>query len=63
LICIPPEKKDHPVFIAGMEEKRKWAMEMLRRWGTFAKLAYRGTTALGLIQYKPVSSEKVVYIY
>jgi len=63
LICIPPEKIDHPVFITGMEEKRKWAMEMLRRRGTFAKLAYEGPTAVGLIQYKPVPSEKVVYIY
>ena len=63
LICIPPEKIDHPVFITGMEEKRKWAMEMLRRWGTFAKLSYRESTAVGLIQYKPVPQERVIYIY
>ncbi|MBA7636479.1 hypothetical protein ES703_44099 [subsurface metagenome] len=63
MICILPEKIDHPVFITGMEEKRKWAMEMLRRWGTFARLAYEGSTAVGLIQYKPVPSEKVVYLY
>jgi len=61
LICIPPEKIDHPVFITGMEEKRKWAMEMLRRWGTFARLAYEGSTAVGLIQYKPVPQERVIY--
>ena len=62
-ICIPSEKKDHPEFITGMEEKRKWAMEMLRRWGTFAKLSYRESTAVGLIQYKPVPQERVIYIY
>ncbi len=35
---------------------------MLRRWGTFAKLAYRESTAVGLIQYKPVPQERVIYI-
>ena len=63
LICIPPEKIDHPAFITGMEEKRKWAMEMLRKWGTFAKLSYRESTVVGLIQYKPVPRERVIYIY
>ncbi len=46
-----------------MEEKRKWAMEMLRRWGTFAKPSYRESTAVGLIQYKPVPQERVIHIY
>ena len=62
-ICIPSEKKDHPEFITGMEEKRKWAKKMLQTWGSFAKLAYRGSTTLGLIQYKPVPPERVTYIY
>lgn len=62
-ICIPSEKKDHPIFITGMGEKRKWATKMLQEWGTFAKLAYRGITALGLIQYKPVPQERIIYIY
>ncbi len=31
--------------------------------GYISKLAYRGTTALGLIQYKPVPQERVTYIY
>jgi len=52
-----------PFFIRGMEEKRKWALDMLKRWGPFAKLAYVGSSAVGLIQYKPHTSEKVVYIY
>ena len=28
-VCIPPEKRDDPTYIAGMEEKRKWGKEML----------------------------------
>ncbi len=34
-ICIPSEKKDYPIFITGMGEKRKWAKKMLQEWGTF----------------------------
>jgi len=63
LICIPPEKIDHPVFITGMEEKRKWAKKMLQTWGSFAKLAYRRSIIIGLIQHKPVPPERVIYIY
>jgi len=36
---------------------------MLRRRGTFAKLAHRGSTTLGFIQYKPIPQKRVVYIY
>lgn len=62
-ICIPPEKADDPVFIKGREEKRKWAQEMLRTWGTCAKLAYVGSTPAGLIQYKPAPKDKTVFIH
>jgi hypothetical protein len=62
-ICIPSEKRGNPTFIKGMEEKRKWAMEMLQMWGAFAKLAYRRSASVGHIQYKPVPAERVVYIY
>ena len=62
-VCVPSDRRDDPDFITGMEEKRKWAIGMLHKWGPFAKLAYRGFTAVGLIQYKPVPSEGVVFIY
>ncbi|MEW6455575.1 MAG: GNAT family N-acetyltransferase [Acidobacteriota bacterium] len=62
-ICIPSEKREDPAFIKGMEEKRKWAMEMLQMWSSFAKLAYRESTPVGLIQYKPVPPERIIYIY
>lgn len=62
-ICVSSEKRDDPTFIAGMEGKRKWAMEMLQTWGAFAKLAYEGSAAVGLIQYEPISMERIVRIY
>ena len=62
-VCVPSGRRDDPDFITGMEEKRKWAIRMLHKWGAFAKLAYRGSTAVGLIQYKPIPSERVVFIY
>ncbi len=62
-ICIPPERRDDPIFLTGMEQKRKWAAEMLQVWGSFAKLAYMESTVAGLIQYEPVLAEGVVKIY
>ncbi len=62
-ICVPPEKRDDPTFTKGVEEKRKWAVGMLRAWGTFAKVAYQGSTPAGQIQYKPDPAHRVVYIY
>jgi GNAT superfamily N-acetyltransferase len=61
-ICIPPEKQKDPIFITGMELKKEWALGMLQKWGSFAKLAYRGSTAVGMIQYWPVPEQRVVYI-
>ena len=46
-----------------MKEKRKWAKKMLQMWGSFAKLAYIEQTPVGLIQYRPVPAEKVIYVY
>ncbi len=62
-ICILPERRANPTFIKGVEEKRKWAKEMLRAWETFAKVAYKRSAPAGLIQYKPLSSHRAVYIY
>lgn len=62
-LCITEKNRGDPFFIRGMEEKRKWAMDMLSRWGPFAKLAYVGPSAAGLIQYEPLPSDKVVYIH
>ncbi|HEY43032.1 MAG TPA: GNAT family N-acetyltransferase [Anaerolineae bacterium] len=61
-LCVPPERRDEPEFIRGMEEKGKWAVTMLHEWGSFAKLAYRGSSPVGLIQYEPIPDERAVSI-
>ena len=30
-VCVPLEKRDDPGFIKGVEEKEKWAIEMLHQ--------------------------------
>lgn len=62
-LCITEKNRGDPFFMKGIEEKRKWAMDMLKRWGPFAKLAYVGSDAAGLIQYEPLPDEKVVYVH
>jgi len=62
-VCIPPDKRNDPKFIAGIEEKREWAIEMLRLWDAFAKLAYEESAVVGFIQYEPVLKEGVVRIH
>jgi N-acetylglutamate synthase-like GNAT family acetyltransferase len=37
-------------------------MEMLRKWGSFAKLAYLGDSPIGQIQFKPVPEERICSI-
>ena len=62
-ICVPPEKRTDHIFMTGIELKREWALGMLERWGTCAKLAYRGSTPVGMIQYYPVPEQGVVRIH
>jgi|Deesub1362B_J571_1020462.scaffolds.fasta_scaffold00159_8 GNAT superfamily N-acetyltransferase len=62
-ICVPPEKVTDPVFVTGVELKKEWAIGMLERWGTCAKLAYRGSTPVGMIQYWPVPEQRVIRIH
>jgi len=61
-ICIPLTKKEDPDWIKGAEEKKKWAIEMLQKWGPFAKLAYEGDIPVGMIQYRPIPEERIVFI-
>lgn len=62
-LCVTPEKRDDPAFIQGMGEKAKWATMMLQKWGSFAKLAYRGSSPVGLIQHEPIPDERAVSIF
>jgi len=62
-LCITEDKRGDPAFMRGIAEKRKWAVEMLNRWGSFAKLAYVGPSPAGLIQYEPIPDERVVNVH
>lgn len=62
LVCVPSEKRQDPDWIKGMEEKRAWALDMLQRWGSFAKVSYVDNEPAGMIQYHPVPEENIVWI-
>lgn len=62
LVCVPKEKRQTSEWQRGIEEKRLWAIEMLQKWGSFAKIAYYNDNPAGMIQYWPVSEENVVQI-
>ncbi|MCX8014817.1 MAG: GNAT family N-acetyltransferase [candidate division WOR-3 bacterium] len=60
--CIPQNKRTNPNYLAGAAEKRKWALSILKEYGEVAKLAYIGSKPVGLIQYHPILSQKVIKI-
>jgi len=53
---------DDPDWSRGVLEKKKWAADMLQRWGSLAKVAYKDGTPVGLIQYRPIPQEQTVNI-
>lgn len=61
-VCVPPAKKEHPDWVRGAGEKKKWAVDMLQKWGSFAKVAYTDDIPVGMIQYKPIPEERIVSI-
>jgi len=61
-VCLPSERELDPDWRRGAEEKKQWAAGMLQRWGSFAKVAYQGREPVGMIQYKPVPEERIIYI-
>jgi len=61
-MCVPREKRSEPDWVKGTEEKRRWALEKLKEWGPFAKLAYDGDIPVGMIQFRPVPDEKIITI-
>ncbi|MGY0288960.1 MAG: hypothetical protein ACUX7D_09440 [Candidatus Methanodesulfokora washburnensis] len=62
MLCVPPDRKNDPVFMKGVELKKIWAGDMLKRWGSVARIAYVGESPAELIQYTPVPDEMVVRI-
>jgi GNAT superfamily N-acetyltransferase len=61
-LCVPPQRRDSPDFVRGVDEKRRWTAEMLSKWGPFARLAYEAEAPVGMIQFRPVPEERVVHI-
>jgi len=62
-LCITEKNRGDPAFVRGVAEKRKWAVDMLQRWGSFAKLAYVGPSPAGFIQYEPIPGERIVNVH
>ena len=61
-VCVPPEERDDLDWMKGVKDKKRWAVEMLGKWGSFAKLACRNGGPVGMIQYKPSPEQKIVHI-
>ncbi|MEM3569171.1 MAG: GNAT family N-acetyltransferase [Thermoproteota archaeon] len=61
-LCVPLERQADQSFMKGVELKKIWAMDMLKQWGSVAKIAYLEGTPAGLIQYVPIPEEMVIYI-
>jgi N-acetylglutamate synthase-like GNAT family acetyltransferase len=61
-LCIPPDKKDDPLFVEGMNMKKKWGSQAIKRYGCIAKLAHLDSKLVGLIQYQPNPEERLVEI-
>ncbi len=62
LVCVPEEKWSDPAWKRGVEEKRIWGLQMLKKSGSFAKVAYIDAIPAGIIQYQPLLEEGVVEI-
>ncbi len=61
-LCVSFEKRNNPDFMKGVELKKNWVEDMLRRWGSVAKIAYVEEAPAGLIQYVPIPDEMLVSI-
>ncbi len=61
-VCVPPAKKEQPDWVKGAGEKKKWAVQMLQKWGSFAKVAYADGIPVGMIQYRPIPGERIISI-
>jgi len=61
-LCISRDKKDDPLLKEGMNAKKKWATQVIKKYGNIAKLAYLNSKPVGLIQYQPNPEERLVEI-
>jgi GNAT superfamily N-acetyltransferase len=61
-VCVTSCVRGDPDWMRGWADKKKWAAEMLPKWGSFAKVAYESGNPAGMIQYRPLAEERVVAI-
>ncbi|MBC8385475.1 MAG: hypothetical protein H8E57_08165 [Candidatus Cloacimonetes bacterium] len=61
-LCIPPQNKDDRYFLEGSRVKKKWAENVLEKYGSFAKIAYLDSRPAGMLQYLPIPTEKIIKI-
>jgi len=62
-LCIPPERRDAPLFVEGGKLKKSWVAQAIEKYGRIAKMAYLNSKPVGLIQYRPDWEERLVEIY
>jgi predicted GNAT family acetyltransferase len=62
VLCVPPENRDQPAFVKGIQTKIEWAKTMLDTHGSFAKLAYVNSELAGMIQYVSIPHEQIIKI-
>jgi GNAT superfamily N-acetyltransferase len=61
-VCVSPALRNDADWIRGTVYKKKWAIDMLEKWGSFAKVAYYDGNPAGMIQYQPLPEERIVRI-
>jgi len=61
-LCIPPEKRENKLFVEGAKNKKRWAAQVIKKFGSCAKLAYLNKKLVGMIQYLPKPEEKLMEI-
>jgi len=52
-ICVPEKYLSDEAFRRGIEEKRKWLENMLKKYGSCSKIAYLNNKPVGMIQFCP----------
>jgi GNAT superfamily N-acetyltransferase len=61
-VCVTSCQRDDPDWARGAADKKKWAAEMLPKWGSFAKVAYENGDPAGMIQYRPLPEQRIINI-
>jgi GNAT superfamily N-acetyltransferase len=61
-ICVSPDRRHDPLLIIGMNAKKEWAAQVIKMYGSIAKLAYLNSKPVGMIQYTLNPEERLVEI-